>query len=45
MAWLSAQLEALATGREPDEEAMTDETKTLPMVFGADGVMVPFRPK
>jgi hypothetical protein len=45
MAWLSAQLEALATGREPDEEAMTDEAKTLPMVIGADGVMVPFRPK
>jgi len=43
MAQLDAQLEALATGSIPDEEAMTAETKALPLLIGVDGVMVPFR--
>lgn len=44
MAQLNAQLEALATGIWPDEEAMEAATKALPLLIGADGVMVPFRP-
>ena len=36
--------EELASGRLPDEEAMTDEMASLPLVLGGDGVLVPFRP-
>lgn len=43
MEQLNAQLEALATGSMPDEEAMGEATKALPLLIGADGVMVPFR--
>ncbi len=45
MAQLDAQLEALATGELPDEEALDAETKSLPLLIGGDGVMVPFRPE
>jgi hypothetical protein len=45
MAQLNAQLEALATGSLPEEEAMAAATKALPLLIGADGVMVPFRPE
>lgn len=45
MAQLNAQLEALATGSLPEEEAMAAATKALPLLIGADGVLVPFRPK
>lgn len=43
MARLNAQLEALSNGQSPDEEDMEAETKLLPLLIGADGVMAPFR--
>jgi len=45
MAQLMAQLQALAEGTLPDEEVLTAATKVLPLLVGADGVMVPFRPE
>ena len=42
---LNAQLAALATGSVPDEEAMLAATKSLPLLIGTDGVMVPLRPQ
>ena len=39
------ELAVLAEGKEPELEAMDAETRELPMVRGADGVMVPFRPE
>lgn len=45
MARLNAQLEALSGGQLPDEEEMEAETKILPLLIGADGVMAPFRPE
>lgn len=44
MVQLNAQLEALTTGKVPDEEALEAATKASPLLIGADGVMVPFRP-
>jgi hypothetical protein len=44
MAQLNTQLEALAQGELPTEEAMPVTTQALPLLIGADGVMVPFRP-
>jgi hypothetical protein len=44
MTQLEAQLQALAEGILPTQEAMTAATKSLPLLIGADGVMVPFRP-
>jgi len=45
MVQLDAQLEALTTGELPDEEALDATTKSLPLLIGGDGVMVPFRPE
>lgn len=45
MTQLASQLDALAEGQLPDEEALAAATKVLPLLLGADGVMVPFRPK
>jgi hypothetical protein len=44
MTQLQEDLEALAEGGLPAEESMTAEEHALPLLFGADGVMVPFRP-
>ena len=44
MARLDAQLEALTDGNSPDEEEMEAGIRVLPLLIGADGVMVPFRP-
>lgn len=44
MSALQSQLEALASGQEPQEEALEQELKRAPLAFSADGVMVPFRP-
>jgi len=44
MAQLDAQLKDLEQGILPQEEAMEAHTETLPLLMGADGVMVPFRP-
>ncbi|MGH7273043.1 MAG: ISKra4-like element ISAcas3 family transposase, partial [Nitrospiria bacterium] len=44
MAQLNSQLAALAQGELPTEETMLATTQTLPLLIGADGVMVPFRP-
>jgi hypothetical protein len=41
---LKAQLEALEQGILPPEEAMEADNRALPLLIGADGVMVPFRP-
>ena len=41
MAQLEAQLEALASGELPEAETQTHEIKALPLLIGADGVMVP----
>jgi hypothetical protein len=38
-------LAALADGTVIPEEALSDELAKMPMMVGADGVMVPFRPK
>ncbi len=45
MMQLNAQLEALTSGDLPEEETMTAATRVLPLLIGADGVMVPFRPE
>lgn len=45
MTQLESQLDALAEGQLPDEEALAAATQVLPLLLGADGVMVPFRPK
>jgi hypothetical protein len=44
MSALQSQLEALASGQEPEEEALEQELKRAPLALSADGVMVPFRP-
>lgn len=44
MEQLLAQLQALAAGEASEEEALDAETRALPLLAGADGVMVPFRP-
>jgi hypothetical protein len=45
MAYLQADLAAVALGHEPTPEPLTAEQMALPLALGADGVMVPFRPK
>jgi len=45
MAHLQADLAAVAQGHEPTPEPLTAEQVALPLALGADGVMVPFRPK
>jgi hypothetical protein len=44
MVQLKAQLEALGQGILPPEEGMEAHTRASPLLIGADGVMVPFRP-
>lgn len=44
MAHLQAQLAAVAQGTLPPAEPLEVELTTAPLVLGADGVMVPFRP-
>jgi hypothetical protein len=41
---LEGELRALAAGELPAVEPLTAELEALPLVIGADGVMVPFRP-
>lgn len=43
MAQLADELETLAAGTLPPAELLTAELAALPLVMGADGVMVPFR--
>jgi hypothetical protein len=45
MAQLHAQLRAVATGHVPTEEPLAAELAAAPLLLGADGVMVPFRPE
>jgi hypothetical protein len=45
MDWLQGELDKLAAGQAPAEEALDAQTAALPLVIGADGVMVPFRPE
>jgi hypothetical protein len=42
---LQRELENLARGQLPDEEPMDERTAAQPLLVGADGVMVPFRPE
>ncbi len=44
MARLESQLEGLASGQLPEEEPLDEATAELPLLVGAHGVMVPFRP-
>jgi hypothetical protein len=44
MAALQAPLDALATGALPPEEPRPPEHAAMPLLIGADGVMVPLRP-
>ena len=44
MEQLHAQLQALAQGHLPTEEPLAPELVVAPLLLGADGVMVPFRP-
>ena len=41
---LKQQLETLKEGQEPSEEEIEATVAALPLLIGADGVMVPFRP-
>jgi hypothetical protein len=45
MAQLADELAALAAGTLPPAESLAAELAALPLVIGADGVMVPFRPQ
>ena len=45
MEQLHEQLQALAQGHLPPEEPLAAELATAPLLMGADGVMVPFRPE
>jgi hypothetical protein len=42
---MERQLQALWRGELPEVEAMEEEVAVLPLLVGADGVMVPFRPQ
>jgi hypothetical protein len=42
---LNCELEALTAGEPPAVELCDEATQALPLLIGADGVMVPFRPK
>lgn len=44
MAQLQAQLQGVAQGDLPPEEPREEALDTAPLLIGADGVMVPFRP-
>lgn len=44
MEQVQAQLTAVAQGARPPEEPLAAERRSAPLVLGADGVMVPFRP-
>lgn len=44
MEHVEKELEAVAEGKIPSLEKMSDACKQMAMVMGADGVMVPFRP-
>jgi hypothetical protein len=44
MVQLEEELQALATKALPAAESLAAELEALPLVIGADGVMVPFRP-
>jgi len=44
MTRLEQQLEALKNGEMPQEENIEAAVASLPLLIGADGVMVPFRP-
>ncbi len=44
MEQLQQEIEELATGVEPIPEALSDHLAQMPLVLGADGVMVPMRP-
>jgi len=45
MATLQAHLDAFATGALPPEEPRAAEHTAMPLLLGADGVMVPLRPE
>jgi hypothetical protein len=45
MEQLHAQLQAVAQGQQPTEEPLATELVAAPLLIGADGVMVPFRPE
>lgn len=45
MEQLHEQLQALAQGHLPPEEPLAAALATAPLLMGADGVMVPFRPQ
>jgi hypothetical protein len=45
MAQLQEQLQAVSQGHLPPEEPLPVELATAPLLMGADGVMVPFRPE
>ncbi|HJW91530.1 MAG TPA: ISKra4 family transposase [Anaerolineales bacterium] len=45
MDWLQGELDKLGAGQAPAEEPLDATTATRPLVMGADGVMVPFRPE
>ena len=42
---LEAELTALKDGAEPEREALSAQEAAEPLLLGADGVMVPFRPQ
>jgi hypothetical protein len=44
MVQLQEDLQALASGELPREDALSAEEHAVPLLVGADGVMVPFRP-
>ena len=44
LALLQEDLDAVASGDRPPQEAWAAELAALPLALGADGVMVPFRP-
>ncbi len=45
IALLQQDLELLASGIEPTEEKLSPKMKQMPLIIGADGVMVPIRPQ
>jgi hypothetical protein len=45
MEQLQEQLQAVAQGQLPPEEPLAAELAAAPLLMGADGVMVPFRPE
>ena len=41
---LETELEQLRNGEKPEEDGLIAQIENLPLIVGADGVMVPFRP-